>query len=819
MKVNNKLLLKIIVFIILVFISVIITSKIDVYIIECDLGDVIKKDYEITYAQNEIYTSELKDFSIDGKVLTSTSNDPWIFLNIEKVNIFKYIKINIDLLGREEINAQFFFLPANRDGYFSEGESVRKVLKNGDNYIRLREEKCRALRLDLVEEEGISIVVNSIDLTNKKLPALPKLLLLVLINISWCGFWFYFIFMNINVKYIIIINNLKKLYNKIRIKLNMFNKEIDTNNKYLLLFNYIWLLPVLFSLIIICILGVNVIYWDEWELIKLYEVIEKNGIFNFNTLKQFSLQHNEHIMFFSKIILLISYKISHFNSVIAMILTQMMLIILYFIYIKYIYNIQNTILICDNILKNIFILIIGIACFNYIQWNNLTWGFQFAFYMTIFCSVICLYNFHMYYNTGYIRFCFISLLFGIISSFSCLHGIIVWPVIIILMIFCLLNGQKIIIKNGIPFVITGIICFIVYFKDWKHISHHPEFSYNLIKILKYLFSSLGGMFTGIYSSISILLGILLITFIIYLLIDNFRRGIINEALFPIGLIGYGCASLLTIAVGRAGFGLETSISSRYMSFSILVCIGCVLLIFKKIYYNNADQNNNIIKKYNEKILLYGCVVIISLLLFNGNLKGVFQAKAHSKFYKENVTILQNYENQSLYNLNRIYPWISYEIAYKDIEKLKKYRLNVFSSTIFNFNEIPITKINGLEKIELTHWQGIGSDSFIWDNKNIYTRTSCWAVDYINQKSYTQVYMKINDRLYKTADHMKSPDVANHFNNKNYSNVRFSFSFPIESMNIGENCFSAIVILIDGIKYFETDKIIIIKNDDESIILL
>jgi len=810
LKMNKKeLSIKLLLYAFVLLFSLLFTQRYDVHFIKCDIGDILgKKSYEAKIEKDEILKN-LYGFSVVDNIITSIHTDPQIYINTSGINVFKYIRLDIDLMGRESINSQFFYLPAGREGYFSEEESIWQTIYNGINYIRLTQEEYSAIRIDLTTDEGVSLIINQLELTNNRLPEISGLLLLLLINFLWCGIWLKIIFIK---KGNILINNIIiKINDIIDSNLNVLNKTINKEKKYFKIMENIFIFPIIISLSALFVYGINVIFWDEWSLVRLYESLETKGFFTIAGIKELFKQHNEHRIFFPGIIFMISHKLTDFNVKIAMLITHVMVISMYMIYVKFINNIckdLNTVK--ENILKMYFVLLAGIACLNYIQFNNLIWGFQTAFFMAIFGSVICLYFFQLYCSLEKRKYCVVSIIFGIIASFSSMHGVFLWPVLFILIIICFLNGEKEIIKKGIPFYLAGILCGILYFYGWKPVGGHPEISRDIIKILEFLFGSFGGIYTGKYSNLTVFLGFSSSIFIICLFIYILKNKKIKDTIFPIGLIGYGTASLLSIAAGRAGFGQGASIASRYMSFSLLVCAGSIILAYMYIMENNKKE---VIKKININKLILCCTGIIGILLIKGFNYGLMQTKSYSSFYKENITLLQNYENQQLESLRRLYPWRSYEQAYIDIGRLKKYGFNVFSASISSFNEIPKARLTGMNKIELTHNVGIDYNSFNWDDSFIYTTSSCWVIDYINNRSYTQVYMRVNDRLFRTADNIPSPDVAQFFNNKHYNNVRFSFSLPIDKLNIGENYFSAIVILNDGITYYETEQLIFIKNDD------
>ena len=126
-------------------------------------------------------------------------------------------------------------------------------------------------------------------------------------------------------------------------------------------------------------------------------------------------------------------------------------------------------------------------------------------------------------------------------------------------------------------------------------------------------------------------------------------------------------------------------------------------------------------------------------------------------------------------------------------------------------EASVSKFDKLSKIELTHDIGINPDSIIY-NKYFIFFWDTWAIDYISKKPYTRIYMKVNNKLYLTEDHLSSPDIAEYYMNKQYNNVKFSFFFPVSEMNIGKNSFSAFVILNDGATYYESEEIILNKDD-------
>ena len=61
---------------------------------------------------------------------------------------------------------------------------------------------------------------------------------------------------------------------------------------------------------------------------------------------------------------------------------------------------------------------------------------------------------------------------------------------------------------------------------------------------------------------------------------------------------------------------------------------------------------------------------------------------------------------------------------------------------------------------------IDINNWVWDDVNLSLKEP-WAVDFYSGMAYRAVYVRVNGKLYHTANHIKRPDVATVFNNPNY----------------------------------------------------
>jgi len=294
--------LKVLFFGFIVLISVFAASKIDVYILKCDLGDIIvKKEYEIVYTRfiNGLYDN-LHDFSVNENIITSTSNDPHIYLNTENVGYVKYLSLDVDLLGRESLYSQYYYVPAYGGiGYINEDDSFHYMLKDGVNYIKLPVNNLKEFRLDITNEEGVSLIVNNVKLTNKKIPENKDVITFILLIFLWCSFWL-LILINKNtiIKIVNIITKLKEIivfiflniFNRIP-KLNiLFNNNISQKQSNIVIINlkniFTWVLskPYIFLTLIVVTQILTILYFTDqkkgFHLDEIYSHVQANGNLN-----------------------------------------------------------------------------------------------------------------------------------------------------------------------------------------------------------------------------------------------------------------------------------------------------------------------------------------------------------------------------------------------------------------------------------------------------------------------------------------------------------------------------------------------------------
>ena len=105
-----------------------------------------------------------KDFLIDGKTLTSQSEDPWIIVDVKQLSAVSLIRVRIS--GEPGGVAQIFF--AKEGEQFSEEKSTIMTMHSGVNDFALPKDSYSLLRFDLTNQPNQDIRLVSIALYETK---------------------------------------------------------------------------------------------------------------------------------------------------------------------------------------------------------------------------------------------------------------------------------------------------------------------------------------------------------------------------------------------------------------------------------------------------------------------------------------------------------------------------------------------------------------------------------------------------------------------------------------------------------------------------
>ena len=461
----------------------------------------------------------------------------------------------------------------------------------------------------------------------------------------------------------------------------IFVLSIILFDRYKLINNYIIIIaltfiPILIYFIYICWGGVNIPLGDDWELLMYYDKIKNSNLNIFELLSLLFSRHNEHRIFFPRIIAIPFLALTKWNVKGLMFLSFFIYLVGYLFIMKYFY--KNTIK--EDKSKLFLSILITVILFSLKQEGNAVWGFQIAWYMIFTSVVISFYFLDKYFKSKNIKHIIIPIIFGIIASFSSAHGLIIWLSIFSLFILSVISREKNYYKTFISIILFGIVCFIIYFNNYNSLvgGQHPKFfSGNIIKFFLHSVSS-----SIVYDKIS-MFSFVLIFLTIYITIYLIIKKKILENAFPLLMLIYSYGFILSVTMSRASLGIENIY--RYMTITNLLSVSLFILYLNNFLY--------LINKCKYIALFKYLFIILSLIVFIDNINIFSNIKLASNHRKNLQYILRNYKSKNTSQLRMIYPHGNRESLEDRFHILEKYKFGVFSDMYDYLDDNEVNKKN------------------------------------------------------------------------------------------------------------------------------
>ncbi len=570
------------------------------------------------------------------------------------------------------------------------------------------------------------------------------------------------------------------------------------------------LFPIIFGILIVSVYGVNVVFWDEWELVKMIHEIKINGI----SFSQLFALHNEHRIFFPTVILLSAGVLTHWNVKVNMFISQFLLAFVYVLCIK---TIDHSC--CIPLEKNrksmpeiLCKFLVGMCIFSAVQYENFLWGFQVGFVLVAVSAVSGFYFAQKTLQDKSIASLILCLLFGVISTFSSAQGLMVWAVYAGMMILMFLAREKPNLKFfGIVFLV-GCLSIFAYMKGFVFVVGHSALAgKSICAVLRYFLAMIGTV-SGLENfTVCVWIGatecLLAIGLTCYLL----KTGQVSENFFPLGMVYYSFAACLLIAVGRAGDASGILPASRYTTFSLFSLVGVLLIAFREILVKRKEI---VVLRY----LALPCTMLLCLGMLTTSMLMLDECRAFRAQRSEIADTLKNYASRPYEMLRQLYPWGAYLDAYRDIQYLEQYQFNVFHIPGGSCETVSEAILDERDRIYMINAIGFDENSIKWDDEYLILPNS-WAADFVNGEDYLSVFVRVNGALYSTVDHLERKDVAEVFSNENFTYSGFRFWISRSELHEGENPISVVMLLNDSVSYYETDPLMVNLQSDSGELLL
>jgi hypothetical protein len=505
--------------------------------------------------------------------------------------------------------------------------------------------------------------------------------------------------------------------------LTWFNKDniyqiFNSNIRF-----YIIFFAILFEIIYINLYFINLYYLDEFDLIT-------NILNNKVTITDLFTVHNEHIIFFLKLIFYLLIYISNYNTVYNIYLSMVILILYYLFLLK----------ILETSKKGLFIpFLLFLYLFHPSQYEISLFPSGLGCILSYIFSIISLYNFYLYIqfqqDKNNILYYFFSYFYALVASYSQAYG---FTVFITIMVFWPIIARKSILKNYLYYlwIICSIIIFYLFILQLSLLPNRPNISSifeNINSIILFLFLLLGNYLFP--HKLAIIFGFIVFILSLLIIIDFLIQYLKENIFYILVIINFILVSLL-ISVSRYNLSLKSATAPRYIIFSMTV------LIFSILYLKTKKLNIlNYIKKINVKyiniffitLLIYSfCYSLLSSFIYY-ELRKKYQFEQETFETQPNVLLSIMYPSKELKNLLTI-------LKNKSLYLFKENKYNKNITYKYKYININSLKDNIIEMQKIDYIK-FNNSKFIFITGYIYDESYFNNID--------QLYININNKNYKT----------------------------------------------------------------------
>lgn len=552
-----------------------------------------------------------------------------------------------------------------------------------------------------------------------------------------------------------------------------------------LIFFLLYSLPILFITKFILDFGVNVPFYDQWVLPKLFDKIV-TGTINFQDI--FEL-HNTHRIVFPRIIFISLGLISNWNIRLELFLSLGLAIFTFIL----IYKISSLTSSNHNYLFYFANLLTALLFFSAVQLENWLWGFQIALFLINFCVILsCLILIQHQFNLR------LKLFFAaipcLIASFSSLQGLISWLALIPLILEIQeekKQKKKTLIFWLFLFIISNSIYFTGYIREPR--TNILPFWERLLTSIHFLFNVIAAPLTSSYTVSGWLGSFIFLNFIGFLVYGVLRRSQqpnhLTESLIPWLSIGlFSLLSSVLISVGRADFGANYAVdTSRYTTHSLLLIIAIIQLwqiVISEVQPLNKTHQAQILYGFMAGILvcLIGVRTEEAIAIAQNDLPDKQRSRTCLELinYLEDSSFFQSHPERCLWRSSKTTWWIREGVEHLQNAKVRKFAQNVIFKAepqqLYGYIDDPLTSKQPL---------------IVKQQDQLTLRG--WAIFPESKKQPQLVFFaQENHRSFfaNAQVGLPSPDIAEALNSSRYNQARWQIEIPAETLPVGQTTLKA-----------------------------
>ena len=539
----------------------------------------------------------------------------------------------------------------------------------------------------------------------------------------------------------------------------------------------IYLIPVIVLIGFIAKFSVNVPLLDDWNLVDTFYKKYESSI----TLKDLFAQHNEHRIFFPRLIFIPLAFFSDWNVKYGQYCNVLLTFITLFSIARLALGQTEH---SNKFWVHVANFLTSALLFSVFQTDTWVLSFQLTWLLINTCIAIAVF----FASTSPLTIASFSAatFFCLVASFSSAHGLVSWIAVSPCIFYSTQRLKRRFIRTGL----WGGLCLvsgILYFVDYHKPDYHPGTLYFLAHpwvATRYFFTLLGGSLIRSFPWMTIAGFILLIAFFYYVIriLKHDEQAKLAAPWLSLGLFSIVFALITTI--GRAGFGVEHAIASRYTSSSVFLIIA-IIQLFRLSLYSIARDRAEFNPRFKRIFQIVVCTTMGLILANSVKALSEWQLWAKHKLHRKTCLELIHYMDESHFEgeapnscLRLVFP--STQALRGWVTSLEEIGFRDFPQDL-DFVARPSVELGAIEKPDPK------DPSFLLANEEGKIKISGWAKLPDDSNSFKLILLSANDRKQFFASvpiNEDSPDLDDESSGPNeghYRGKKWSADIVIEAL--------------------------------------
>jgi hypothetical protein len=414
---------------------------------------------------------------------------------------------------------------------------------------------------------------------------------------------------------------------------------------------------------------VDVPFWDQWNFVPLLGKSYEGGI----SFADLWAPHNEHRLFFPRLIMLGLAHLSGYNISYELIFSILLAV---GIFIFVFFRTKKTFSLLGSPGFPWITTVLSLLVFSLHQGENWVWGWQIQIFLNVLAVVLGL----VVLASPELRWgnFAVGVACGIVATFSYANGLAYWPLAFLALLLVPSASRRRKLTALAIWLGLTVLVFISYFYRFAAASPSGKplfyFAIHPLEYIHYILGYLGAPIIT-YPGYAFFMGILcLILFgsTVWFFSRKGREAIV--AALPFLLLGlYSLACAVLTGIGRVGFGLAQATSYRYVTFSNLIWFSNFIFLALEFKETWLDWKSPIRLRLKIVTLV---VILLSLIFLIGRTSYRVGHRVlesyHYRLVPARSELLTGRDDDLLHRL-----YIDADYVRQGIKILKKHRLSVF----------------------------------------------------------------------------------------------------------------------------------------------